>query len=154
MSHAADKIKPTRSAVYKTVGDTKLKLHIFEPLKHQKTDKKAAIVFFFGGGWNGGTPTQFYQQADFLAKKGMVAFSAEYRVKSRNKTTPFDAVEDAKSAIRWVRQHASNLGIDPDRIVASGGSAGGHLAACTGIITTDKDKTENSSVSSLSLIHI
>ncbi len=140
--------EPTRQVTYKTIDKLELKLHIFEPEKHQKTDKKPAIVFFFGGGWQSGTPKQFYSQSDLLAQQGIISFCAEYRVKSRNKTTPFEAVEDAKSAIRWVRKHASELGIDPDRIIASGGSAGGHLAACTDLINGYEQKDENHKISS------
>ncbi len=143
------KITPSHKVTYKTIGDTELKLHAFEPKNHQKTDRKPAIVFFFGGGWQTGTPRQFYAQSDLLAKKGMVAFSAEYRVKSKHKTSPFDAVEDAKSAIRWIRQNAAELGIDPDRIVASGGSAGGHIAACAGIINGLEAENEDLKISSL-----
>jgi hypothetical protein len=69
-------------------------------------------VFFFGGGWVGGSPKQMYQQAKVMAEQGMVAFSADYRVASRNKTTPFECVKDGKSAIRWLREHAAELGID------------------------------------------
>ena len=115
---------------YKDVGGHKLNLHIFRSPAHSPTkEPKPAVVFFFGGGWVGGTPTQFYPQCQHLAKRGMVAISAEYRVKSRHHATPFDCVEDGKSALRWVRTHAEKLGIDPDRIAAGGGSAGGHVAA-------------------------
>jgi predicted esterase len=78
----------------------------------------------------------------------MVAVSAEYRIKSKYDVTPFDCVEDAKSAIRWVRPNADELGIDPDRIAAGGGSAGGHIAACTGIISGLDDVNEDLSISS------
>ncbi|NLN28036.1 MAG: alpha/beta hydrolase [Firmicutes bacterium] len=66
--------------------------------------------------------------------RGMVAIVADYRVALRHGTTWFDSVRDAKSAIRWVREHADELGIDPDRIVAAGGSAGGHLAAAAALV--------------------
>ncbi len=62
---------------------------------------------------------------------GMISITVDYRLKSRHGTTPLECIEDAKSAIRHVRAHAAELGIDPARIVASGGSAGGHIAACT-----------------------
>ncbi|MGJ8649644.1 MAG: alpha/beta hydrolase [Opitutaceae bacterium] len=140
---------PDEKIVYKTVGETELKLHLFKPEGLKASDSRPAIVFFFGGGWVGGNPNQFYQQAEELSQLGLVTFSAEYRVKSRNKTTPFDAVEDAKSAIRWVRAHAAEFGIDPDRIVASGGSAGGHIAGCTGVIVGLEAKGEDLSVSSV-----
>lgn len=142
-------ITPDREVVYKTVGDVELKLHVFEPEGHQSSDKRPAIVFFFGGGWNSGTPAQFYQQAEFMAEHGMVAFSAEYRVKSRNKTTPFECVKDAKSAVRWIRANASELGIDPNRIAASGGSAGGHIAGATGVIEGCEEDGEDLSISSV-----
>ena len=141
--------KPDRHEVYKKVGTVELKLHIFEPQSHQPTDQATAVVFFFGGGWAGGTPKQFYQQARFLADHGIVGISAEYRVKSRHKASPFECVADGKSAIRWVRQHSQVLGINPERIVASGGSAGGHVAACAGVIEGYDEEDEDLSVSSI-----
>lgn len=82
----------------------------------------------------GGSPQQFYWHARQLADQGMVAISAEYRVNRRHKTPPFVCVEDAKSAVRYIRQHAEELGVDPNRVAAGGGSAGGHLAVCTAVI--------------------
>jgi acetyl esterase len=146
---SAAEYQPDTKVVYKTIGETELSLHQYTPEGLQASDKRPAIVFFFGGGWSSGNPKQFYQQARQFADMGLVTFSAEYRVRSRNKTTPFDAVEDAKSAIRWVRAHAAELGVDPDRIVASGGSAGGHIAGCTGVIVGLEAKGEDLSVSSV-----
>ena len=51
------KLPDAREEVYKTIGDTKLKLWIFEPEGHKKSDKRPAVVFFFGGGWRAGTPS-------------------------------------------------------------------------------------------------
>jgi acetyl esterase/lipase len=122
-------IPEARAEVYRSVDGTDLKAWVFEPAGHRADDKRPAIVFFFGGGWVGGTPAQFRPQAAYLAERGMVAIVADYRVKSRQGTLATAAVSDAKAAIRWVRTHADRLGIDPDRIAAGGGSAGGHLAA-------------------------
>jgi len=141
-------LKPDRLTTYRTVDGIELQLHTFEPSGLKPSDRRSAIVFFFGGGWSSGEAKQFYQQARALADQGMVAFSADYRVKSRNQTTPFEAVQDARSAIRWVRAHAATLGVDPSRIVAAGGSAGGHLAACTGLSLGTAAKTDNLKVSS------
>lgn len=141
-------VTPDRQVVYKNIGDVELKLHVFEPVGHQASDKSPAVVFFFGGGWSGGTPKQFYQQAEAIADLGIVAYSADYRVKSRNKTTPFECVQDAKSAVRWLRTNAKELGIDPDRITASGGSAGGHIAGATGVIDGYEEDGEDLSISS------
>lgn len=139
-----------RVETYKTIGDTKLDLHIFEPPSGvgAKTNRPA-IVFFFGGGWSSGSPAQFEQHCRYLASRGMVAITADYRVASRQQAKPIDCVADAKSAIRWVRTHAARLGIDPRRIAAGGGSAGGHLAAATGTLPTLDAPGEDSSVSSV-----
>jgi len=137
-----------REVVYKTTSQGELKLHIFEPPKREEKVLSPAIVFFFGGGWAGGSPTQFYHQCDYFASRGMVAISAEYRVKSRHGTSPFECVADGKSAIRWVRANAAQLGVDPNKIIAGGGSAGGHVAACTGIIEGFEEENEDHNISS------
>ena len=130
-------LKPDQTHAYKTVNNqgqpVELKIHAFLPEGYQSTDKRPAIVFFHGGGWYGGTPDQFYPQCRYLALRGMVAFSAEYRCINTFKTTPKECVMDGKSAVRWVRQHATKLGVDPKRIAAGGGSAGGHIAAATAL---------------------
>ena len=146
---AADNDKPTRTIEYKKVGDDSLTLHVFEPEDHQATDQRPAVVFFFGGGWNGGTPSQFYPHCAHLAEKGIYAASAEYRVKSRHGTTPFDCVADGKSAVRYLRANAKQLGIDPERIAAGGGSAGGHVAAAVATVPGLDEQGEDTSVSHL-----
>jgi acetyl esterase/lipase len=120
--------------VYKTVGDVGLPLYVFSPAEHKADAKAPAIVFFFGGGWKSGNPSQFEAHCKDLASRGMVAITVEYRVSSRHRAKVEDCIEDAKSAMRWVRARAAELGVDPDRIAAAGGSAGGHLAACTAVI--------------------
>jgi acetyl esterase/lipase len=127
--------------LYQETGEVKLSLHAYYPLQWKASDQRAAIVFFFGGGWVGGNPVQFKPQCEYLASRGMVAMSAEYRIKRRHGTTPFECVADGKAAIRWVRQHAAQLGIDPNRIVASGGSAGGQVAACTAVLLGPDETT-------------
>jgi acetyl esterase len=135
--------------VYKTVSGTSLKLYVFRPKGHKRTHKRPAIVFFFGGGWISGSPKQFEPQCRYLASRDMVAMTAEYRVASRHKAKIVQCVADAKSAIRWVRGNARRLGIDPDRIAAGGGSAGGHLAACAGVVPGLDDPGEDGTVSSI-----
>ena len=141
--------KPDRWVAYKNVGDVSLTLHVFNPGDLKETDSRSAIVFFFGGGWKKGSPSQFYAQCRHLALRGMVAMSAEYRVESRHGTTPFECIADAKSAIRYVRENAGTFGVDPNRIVASGGSAGGHIAACAGVIPGLESEGEDLSISSV-----
>ncbi|VGO19113.1 alpha/beta hydrolase [Pontiella sulfatireligans] len=123
-----------KEIVYKTIDDVELKLYLLAPKGHKKTDKVPAIVFFFGGGFSKGTPAQFQPQCNYLAERGMVAITADYRVSSRHNSTRVDCVNDGISAMRYIRTHAVELGIDPARIVASGASAGGTVAACVGVI--------------------
>jgi acetyl esterase len=129
---------------YKTIGDLQLEIHIFSPEGHKSSDKRPAAVFFFGGGWNGGTVKQFAPHCRWLASRGMVAAVADYRVKSRHKTSPFECVKDGKSALRWMRANAARLGVDPARIAAGGGSAGGHVAAATATVPGLDEDTDKS----------
>lgn len=120
---------------YKTVqskdgGSDSLELDVFYPPNHDGSSEPApCVVFFFGGGWNSGRPGQFHKHCEYFASRGMLAISAEYRTRDSHGTKPADCVFDGKSAVRWIRDNASKLGVDPDRLVAGGGSAGGHVAA-------------------------
>jgi acetyl esterase len=90
-----------------------------------------AIVYFTGGGWVNGEVEAQIANAAWFRDHGIIGITADYRVKSRHGTSPMECIQDAKSAIRFVRAHAQDLGIDPGKIIAAGGSAGGHIAACT-----------------------
>jgi acetyl esterase/lipase len=136
-----------RVEVYKTVDDVDLRLWIFEPEGPQPDEPRAAIVFFFGGGWRRGNPAQFYEHCRYLAGRGMVAVTADYRVNARHGVKPRMCVADAKSAVRWIRAHADRLDVDPDRIAAGGGSAGGHLAAATATLPAYDDPQDDRSIS-------
>ena len=120
--------------VYREVNGNKLNAYVFTPPQHQASDRRPAVLFFFGGGWKGGTPGQLLPQSLYLAQRGMVAIPCDYRVLSRHGVIPQDCLRDAKAAIRWARANATRLGIDPARIVAAGESAGGHLAAATALV--------------------
>ena len=136
--------------VYKTVEGRELHLFVINPADWKATDKRPAIVFFHGGGWEigKGAPTQFNYQGKYLATRGMVSIQVEYRLIANNrKETPLGACQDAKSAMRWVRSHSAELGIDPNRIAAGGGSAGGHLAAFVGMVEGTDDPNDNLKVS-------
>jgi len=137
-----------RVEVYRTVGDVKLNIYIYEPEGHSAEDARPAVVFFFGGGFRSGSPVQFSRQCAYLASRGMVAMAADYRVLSRHGVKVVECVKDAKSAVRWIRANAARLGVDPDRVAAGGGSAGGLLAACTGVVPgfEEGDHLEFSSV--------
>lgn len=138
---------PDRIIEYKVIEGGPLKLHCFFPEGHSSSDKKPVMVFFFGGGWTKGNPSQFYPQSRYLAKQGMVAISAQYRTNSSHGTGIAEAVQDARSALRHVRAHAAELGIDPEQILAGGGSAGGHLAACAAIPDAPDEPGEDARIS-------
>ena len=148
-SRVPEKQPGMKTYVFKTIGHNKLKLYVFQPSRQQDEESVPAIVFFHGGGFSGGKVSQFESQCKYLASRGMVTVLAEYRLINRHSITPFECVEDAKSAIRWVRAHANELGVDENRIVAGGGSAGGHLAACTALINGYDDDNEDQTVSSV-----
>lgn len=138
--------------IYKKIDTTELKIWIHYPEKVKK--RHAAIIFFHGGGWNNGTAEQFLPQSEYLASQGMVAIRASYRLKNVHGTTPKEALEDAKSAIRFLRLNAKELHILPNRIAAGGGSAGGHLAAAafTSININDPKDTMDISAKPNSLV--
>jgi len=137
----------TAEHVYKKTPQGDLKMHVYLPQGWKASDKRPAIVFFFGGGWRNGSHVQFKPQAEYLASRGLVAACADYRIASIHKTTPDCCVEDAKSAVRWLRSKATELGLDPNRLVGSGGSAGGHLAAATALVPGFDDPNDKTSLS-------
>ncbi|GMQ24982.1 alpha/beta hydrolase [Algoriphagus sp. oki45] len=133
--------------VYKTIDTLELSLEVYRPDGKPDENGFPAMVFFFGGGWTGGNTAQFEPQAKYFSERGIVCFLAEYQVSSRNQTTPFESLMDAKSALRFIRSHAMEFQIDPEKIIASGGSAGGHLAAATALIDGYNDPTDDLSIS-------
>ena len=147
----AAKLEPTRRVQYKTTPQKPLHLHVFEPEGHTTSDRRAAFVTIHGGGWRGGEPRRMYPFADYFAKRGMVGISLEYRLAAQKPAegalTPFDCVKDARSALRYLKVHAAAMGIDADKIVVSGGSAGGHLALATVLFDEVNDATDDLRVS-------
>jgi acetyl esterase/lipase len=133
--------------VYKDVNATKLLMDVYYPKNIDSSKVYPAMVFFFGGGWVSGDVSQFINQANYFSKRGMVCFLVDYRTKSKNNTTPFECVKDAKSAIRFIRKRASYFRVDTTKIIASGGSAGGHLAAATALIDSFSEATDDLSIS-------
>jgi acetyl esterase/lipase len=138
-----------REKVYKTIGNIELLLHIFEAQDIEKGTISPAIVFFHGGGFRQGAPTQFFRQCEHLASRGMLAASAEYRLAGKHgQVSPLEAIADGKSAIRWIRTRASELGVDPSKIAAGGGSAGAFVAAVAAMIKGFDQPGEDLTISS------
>ncbi len=145
----AAKLEPTRKLSYKQLGDRKLYLHIFEPSQSIDRRRAPCLVLFHGGGWTGGNPRRMYPYADHFARQSFVAISVEYRLLSAPLgTTVSDCVKDGRSAIRFIREHAEDLGVDPNRIAVAGASAGGHIAAGTAMFDNLIDSADHSEFSS------
>jgi acetyl esterase/lipase len=139
--------------VYKTVDTFQLKIDIFYTKQSFERENNTAIVFYHGGGWAYGTPSEFFTTCERYAKMGIVTFAVDYRLSIENGVTPsktispIESVMDAKSAMRWVRGNARKFHIDQNKIVAAGQSAGGHLALCTAMIDDYNDKSDNLGIS-------
>lgn len=145
----AAKLEPTRTVIYKRVGDRELTLHLFEPPGLKPGERRPCFQIIHGGGWSGMEPRRMYPFAHYFAEKhGMIGISVQYRLYSPARgVSVFDCVKDARSSVRYVRSHAAELGIDPDKIVVSGGSAGGHLAAATALFDAVNEAGDDSAIS-------
>lgn len=144
----AAQLEPTRVVEYKRVGERVLHLNVFEPAGWRNSDRRSCFLSIHGGGWTGLSPRRQYPFAAHFAQLGMVGISVEYRlVTPKSGTTVLECVKDARSALRYVRAHAAELGVDPQKIVVNGGSAGGHLAAGTALFDGLDESGEDPSVS-------
>ncbi|HTY11417.1 MAG TPA: alpha/beta hydrolase fold domain-containing protein [Bacteroidota bacterium] len=142
-----------RQEVYKSVDTIKLTIDIFYTHRSFERENNTAIVFFHGGGWAFGAPSEFFTTCERYARMGIVTFSVDYRLsidhgQTPNKLiSPIECVMDARSAMRWVRENAGKFHIGKNKIVAAGQSAGGHLALCTAMIDEYNEKSDNVSIS-------
>lgn len=116
--------------VYARSGNRDLKLDLFLP--QRGAGPFAAVVYIHGGGWRSGSRRQFYGYAAQMATIGFVGVTIDYRLSAEAKYPA--AVEDCRTAIRWLRANAARYDVDPTRIGVAGQSAGGHLAALLGVI--------------------
>jgi acetyl esterase len=119
--------------IYHDVPPEPMRLHVFKPKGWKATDRRPALIHFFGGGFVRGAPTQSAGWARQAAKLGMIGIAADYRVFTRHGTDATACLADARAAMHWLQAHAADLGLDPQRIVVSGSSAGGLLALWTAI---------------------
>lgn len=122
--------------VYRALEPEPVRLHVHKPAGWAPGDRRPAVVWFFGGGFVRGTTAQSIGRARWAAQQGLVGIAPDYRTRERFGTTADASVADARLALRWIQDHAEELGIDPERIVVGGGSAGGHLALWTALSAT------------------
>lgn len=128
---------PDTQWTYKQVGGKNLQMAVFLPKEYDDAKAFPTFVVFHGGSWRTGDPSWHYPDCEYWRARGMIAISVEYRLKDRDQVeVPLTCVQDAKSAIRYLRKNANSLKIDPQKIVVAGGSAGGQLAAATAMLTS------------------
>ena len=128
-----ESVSEQKDIIYKTIAETEygkraLHLDLFAPTQE---GTYPAVIFIFGGGWRSGDKSMQWPLAMNVAAKGYVTATIEYRL-SPEATYPA-AVHDIKDAIKYLRTHANELNIDPEKIAVSGCSAGGQLAALVGV---------------------
>lgn len=122
------------TVVVKRVGDQEVKLEYFRPAGVTRGERRPAILWIHGGAWVGGTTEATTPHARYFAERGMFAANMVYRLARPGKVTVAECLADCRSAMSHLREHAGELGIDPDRIAVAGDSAGGHLAAALGTL--------------------
>ncbi len=138
---------PTET-IYKHTAQGDLKLYCFESKQRMPDVKVPAVLWIHGGGWTGGTCESFFPLARYTATRGAESFVVQYRLANTNGTvTVADCVADCKSAVRYLRGHSAELGIDPERIAIIGESAGGHLAACVAVLENFDDPADDLKIS-------
>ena len=140
---------PDQIATYKSIDGIDLKAHIFNAKGPSASEKSAVLVFIHGGGLRHGSPTQGYDLADRFSPEGVAVVAVQYRLLDDNAETLDQLMADGKSAVRWLRENSDDLGIDPDRIVMAGHSAGAFLALTTGVVPTFDEASENGEISSI-----
>ena len=134
---ATEPIRPaTGPAVQPFSNELKLLLDVYEPDGYAGT--RPGVVLIHGGGWSAGDKASYAETGKTLAAKGFVAFALNYRLAP---AFHYPAqVDDVQRAVRWIRAHASNYNIDPNRLGAIGDSAGGYLVSLLGTRDTRDNK--------------
>jgi acetyl esterase/lipase len=138
----------TRGIVYGEDDNSRQVIHVFEP--EPRAEPRPAVVFFHGGGLIMGEPLQDADWAQAIAEQGYVTFMAGYRLFDEDTgENPWPAQrDDAQRAIQWVRAHADEFNVDPERVCAIGHSSGGHLAGLVG--TTEATGTPDPELADVS----
>lgn len=121
----ANRMNEWKQAVYP------MKLHLMKPFTDMEEDRLYPLLIWVGGGaWKASTPFRHIPCLSYFARQGFVVASIDYRVSGMD---CFPAqIRDVKAAVRFLRLHAQEYGIDADRIAIMGDSAGGHLSALAG----------------------
>ncbi len=131
---------------FKKSDGVDLKARMFFPDDWSEDDKRPAILIFFGGGWSGRCGMQLKWFWEYYSSEGFVVMIPDYRLGGPIENL---AIPDGKAAVRWMRSHADSLGVDSDKIITMGSSAGGHQAAAMGTVKGYEHESEDLDISSI-----
>ena len=140
----ADAAQQPREFVYREIDGQKLKAFMFVPPGGVPGGRTSAVLLIHGGAWTMGSADWTFAAARRFAAMGMVAVSVDYRL-SQGGVTPIEAVDDVRAAFRWVRRHAAEFLIDPERVAGFGVSAGGQLVAVAAQVDLPGDGGDDTS---------
>ena len=128
------------SFIYKKIDQgPDLHAHVYYPSDEIRGTHCPVVLFFYSSSWDQGEVTQFGPQSLYFAERGAITMLVEYRVKATHDTGPFEAMADARTAIRWVRYNKDHFGVDESKIVGAGGMAGAHMVLSAAMIQDFKD---------------
>src|SRR5579864_738404 len=127
-----DGVEVYTDIVYRRVAGRQVALDVYVPVLPAPPRGRPAVLAIHGGGWRGGTKNDYGREVARLAQHGYVVVSVDYQLSRSESPSWPQNFEDVREAVRWVRRHAQDFGVDPSRIAAMGSSAGGHLAALLG----------------------
>ncbi len=127
-------IKAIKDIVYKVVDGQEIKLNLFLPEKNGEQQKdRPLLIDIVSGGWNSSGPGNggFWQECGSV-ERGYAVASIAHRSVSPKVVFPAQ-IEDVKAAVRFLRAHSAEYGLDPKRVAVTGASSGGHLASMLGL---------------------
>jgi acetyl esterase len=134
-----ESLEGATSFIYRRVDGAVLRAHVFKG-NQAGTARTPAMIFFYGGGWMWGNVTDGLPIARHFSARGIPVVLVDYRVYCRQGVDVLEEMDDAKAAVAWVRRNAGRLGVDPERLIVSGSSAGGHLALSTAVFGDRKSR--------------
>jgi len=120
-------VRKLADQVYAQYGTRCLMLDAYLPAG----ERLPVVVFVHGGGWKSGYRSEFVPMALRLARQGFAAVTVSYRLSGEARYPA--AVQDVQAAVRWLRAHAAQYRLDPQRVALAGGSAGGQIASLAGV---------------------
>jgi acetyl esterase len=134
-------LKTAHEEIYKSINGIDLPVYIWGPESRKAPPgPKSVAIFLFSSGWDNGQISQFAPHCVYFASRGMVTMAFDYRVSTKHGAGPVEAMADARSAIRWVRLNAVEMGINPGKIVAIGGSGGAHALGAAAMLDGSYDQ--------------